>query len=118
MASVFARSAGFALFAAMLLLPPPPLRAAESYDNCTGFIDSVPATIATQGVWRLRAHLGTAITTGAAINIAANNVTIDCNDFKLGGLAATDASAAMGISASGRQNATVRRCQLRGFFQG
>jgi len=109
--------AGLALLAGMLLLPPP-ARAAESYDNCTGFIDSLPATIATQGVWCLRDHLATAITTGAAITIATNNVTIDCNDFKLGGLAAGDASTAIGIFASGRQNATVRHCQLRGFFQG
>ena len=28
-----------------------PAAAAQSYDNCTGFIDSLPATISTQGVW-------------------------------------------------------------------
>ena len=25
--------------------------AAEGYDNCTGFIDSLPATVTTQGTW-------------------------------------------------------------------
>lgn len=95
-----------------------PAHAAKSYDNCTGFIDSVPATITTQGTWCLRKDLSTNITNGAAISIAANNVTIDCNDFKLGGLAAGNASMAIGIQASGRQNATVRNCNVRGFHFG
>ncbi len=72
-----------------------PAHAAESYDNCTGFIDSVPATITTQGTWCLRKNLATNITTGNAITIATNNVTIDCNDFKIGGLAAGSASRAI-----------------------
>ena len=92
--------------------------AAESYDNCTGFIDSLPATIATQGVWCLRQHLSTAIASGNAITIATNNVTIDCNDFKVGGLAAGDTSQAIGIQSLERQNATVRQCALRGFRTG
>src|SRR5690606_24652633 len=74
-----------------------PARAAQSYDACTGFIDSVPATISTQGVWCLRKDLSTNITSGNAITIATNNVTIDCNDFKLGGLAAGNGSNAFGI---------------------
>ena len=95
-----------------------PARAAESYDACTGFIDSIPATITTQGVWCLRKDLATAITNGAAITIATNNVTIDCNGFKLGGLAAGNASHARGIRAENRQNATVRNCSIRGFYYG
>ena len=93
-------------------------RSAESYDNCAGFIDSVPTTIATQGVWCLRKDLSTAITSGSAITIATNNVTIDCNDFKLGGLAAGDSSMAVGIYGLNRQNATVRHCNVRGFHYG
>lgn len=92
--------------------------AAQSYDSCTGFIDSIPTTITTQGVWCLNKNLGTAITTGAAITIATNNVTIDCNDFKLGGLAAGDGSRAAGIYGSNRQNATIRHCNVRGFYRG
>ena len=95
-----------------------PVYAAESYDNCTDFIDSLPATISTQGVWCLRDHLGTAITSGNAITIATNNVTIDCNHFKIGGLAAGDGSLAIGIRADARRNATVRQCNIRGFFAG
>ena len=92
-----------------------PARAAESYDSCSGFIDALPATITRSGTWCLRHDLGTAIASGAAIEVAANNVTIDCNDFKLGGLAAGNGSKAHGISLSGRLNLTVRNCSIRGF---
>lgn len=107
---------GILLFA-LLLLPRQAL-AAESYDNCTGFIDSVPATINTQGVWCLRKNLSTAIDTGYAINITANNVTIDCNDFKIGGLGGGAGTNTYGVYASNRANATVRRCNIRGFYYG
>ncbi|MDN5780722.1 MAG: right-handed parallel beta-helix repeat-containing protein [Luteimonas sp.] len=91
---------------------------AETYNTCAGFIDSVPTTITTQGVWCLRKDLSTNLATGAAITINANNVTIDCNDFKIGGLAAGDASTATGIYAYDKQNATVRHCNVRGFYYG
>lgn len=95
-------------------------RAAESYDNCTGFIDSVPAVISTQGVWCLRGNLGTNISShnSNAITIAANNVTIDCNHFKLGGLAAGTGSYAKGIHALDKQNVVIRHCNIRGFYRG
>lgn len=92
--------------------------AAESYEGCTGFIDSLPATVSTQGVWCLRQNLSTAITTGAAITIATNNATIDCNNFKIGGLAAGSDSWAFGIQAEKRINAVVRNCNVRGFYIG
>ena len=92
--------------------------AAEGYDNCTGFIDSLPATITTQGTWCLNKNLATAITSGVAITIDANNVTIDCNDFKVGGLAGGDSTIAYGIRADDRRNATVRQCNVRGFYYG
>jgi parallel beta-helix repeat protein len=92
--------------------------AAQSYDNCTGFIDSLPATIGAQGVWCLRKDLSTANTSGDAITINANNVIIDCNDFKIGGLAAGNISQTIGIHAVNRQNATVRHCNVRGFHHG
>jgi parallel beta-helix repeat protein len=95
-----------------------PAVAAEGYDNCNRFIDSVPMIIETQGVWCLRHDLATANASGNAIEIRTNNVTIDCNDFKLGGLAAGSASQARGIYASSRQNITVRRCNVRGFLYG
>lgn len=106
------------LLAFLLVALVPHAHAAESYDNCTDFIDALPATISTQGTWCLRADVGTAITNGNAVTIAANNVTIDCNNFKIGGLAAGHGSTAVGIHADDRQNATIRQCNIRGFHKG
>jgi len=104
-----------AMLGLAVLLAPHAAQAAESYDNCTGFIDSVPATISTQGVWCLRKDLSTGLTDVAAITVANNNITIDCNGFKLGGLAAGPDSQAFGVLATFRLNATVRNCAIRGF---
>jgi hypothetical protein len=93
-------------------------QAAPSYDNCAGFVDSLPAVLSKQGVWCLRHDLSTNITNGEAIIIGTNNVTLDCNDFKIGGLAAGPTSIAVGIYARGRQNAVVRHCGIRGFLIG
>ncbi len=95
-----------------------PAHAAQSYDNCTGFITSVPTTITTQGTWCLSKDLSTAVTSGAAITIATNNVILDCNDFKLGGLAAGLATQTAGVYAVDRFNLTVRHCNVRGFLYG
>ena len=92
--------------------------ASEGQDNCTGFIDAIPATITSQGTWCLRHHLSTAIASGAAIEVATNNVTIDCNGFKLGDLAAGKYTGATGVSADSRKNVAVRHCIIRGFHTG
>ena len=106
------------LIMALLLAAPRTANAAESYDNCTGFITSLPAVISTQGTWCLKQDVNTAITTGMAITIATNNVTLDCNDFKVGGLAAGIGTQTFGIYAIDRSNATVRHCNVRGFRHG
>jgi hypothetical protein len=95
-----------------------PAHAAESYDNCTGFIITLPAIISTQGTWCLKQDLTTAIASGDAITISTNNVTIDCNNFKLGGLPAGTGTSAIGIYSLNRQNASVRHCNIRGFYRG
>ena len=107
----------FALSAAAILgtTLPLPASAARSYDNCTGFIDSLPALVSTQGTWCLRHDLGTALGSGVASTIATNNVTLDCNDFKLGGLAAGAGTMTTGIAAYSRLNSTIRNCNIRGF---
>jgi hypothetical protein len=92
--------------------------AAESYDNCAGTIASLPTTITTQGVWCMKQDLATAITSGNAITVNTNNVTIDCNGFKLGGLSAGAATTARGIFTTGHVNLTVRHCNIRGFYVG
>ncbi|HEY0661017.1 MAG TPA: right-handed parallel beta-helix repeat-containing protein [Lysobacter sp.] len=95
---------------------PAAVHAAEDYANCTGFIDTLPATIATQGTWCLKKHLYTSQTSGAAITIANDNITIDCNDFRLSGLGAGKSTNAIGIlSAADRHDATIRHCRIQGF---
>jgi parallel beta-helix repeat protein len=93
-------------------------RAAESYDNCSSYIDTVPTTIATQGVWCMNKDMATNVGSGSAIEITANNVTIDCNGFKLGGLAVGTGTLANGIYANNKQNITIRNCNIRGFVMG
>ena len=96
----------------------PAVQAAGSYDNCTGYVDSLPATLATQGTWCLRHDLSSAMVSGEAITIGANNITLDCNGFKLGGLAAGPDTTTIGIFAANRTNITVRDCAIRGFYGG
>jgi len=121
MARVSVRALMFLVFA-LLFGAMRTAHAAESYDNCTGFVTSLPAVISTQGTWCFKQDLATSITNGNAITIAANNVTLDCNDFKLGGLAAGVGTHAYGIYGggygAGRSNITIRHCNVRGFYIG
>jgi hypothetical protein len=96
----------------------PAASTAESYDNCVGFIDGLPAVITVQGTWCLRQDLSTSTTPGAAIRVSAPNVTVDCNGFKIGGLSAGGGTQAMGIDAPSTVNVTVRNCTVRGFKYG
>lgn len=95
-----------------------PAHAARSFDNCTGFINSVPAVISTPGTWCLNQNVSTSIASGDAITIAADNVVVDCNDFALDGSSAGSATTAIGIFASDRMGDTVRHCRIRGFYRG
>jgi hypothetical protein len=92
--------------------------AAESYGNCTGFITSVPTAVSTPGIWCFNQNLTTSITSGTAITINTDNVTIDCNDFKLDGLSAGVGTATIAIHGNDRFNTTVRHCNIRGFLEG
>jgi hypothetical protein len=106
------------LFALVLVSTATPAQAAESYDNCAGTILVLPTTITTQGVWCLKGDLATAIASGAAITVNANNVTIDCNDFKIGGLGAGLGTQTAGILVASKLNTVIRHCNLRGFAIG
>ena len=81
-------------------------------------ITAVPTTITVQGIYCLTQHLNTDITTGNAIEIQTNNVILDLNSFKLGGLAAGPGTGAVGIRAIDRQNITIKNGIVRGFFRG
>jgi hypothetical protein len=97
---------------AALGLAAPPLQAETL--NCTP-VTSLPWTITTQGIHCLKGDLATSIATGAAITIATNNVILDLNGYKLGGLSAGPATQAYGILAEQRQNITVQNGTIRGF---
>ena len=84
---------------------------------CTA-ITALPYTISAQGVYCLNSDLTTGIPSGAAITINTNNVTIDLNGRKLGGLAAGAGTSAYGIYASQRKNITIRNGSIRGFLYG
>ncbi len=94
-----------------------PAHAAESYENCTGFITSLPTVVSTPGTWCLNQNLTTSLATGNAITIAANNVTIDCNDFAMSDTAGLN-NRVFGILATDRLNAKVRHCNISGFYYG
>src|SRR5690606_35026428 len=66
LALLFALSLSFILW--------PRTAAAETFDTCVGFIDSVPATITAQGTWCMDGNLGTSISSGNAITVATHNV--------------------------------------------
>src|SRR6266571_814513 len=85
--------------------------------NCTA-ITSLPAVITVQGIYCFTGDLATGITSGNAIDIQTNNVVLDLNGFKLGGLAAGPGTQASGIHAFDRQNLTIKNGTVRGFLTG
>jgi len=93
------------------------LSARAETTNCTA-ITSLPAVITSQGVYCLTGDLSTSMTSGNAIEIQVNNVTLDLNGFKLGGLGAGDATQTNGIFADQRKNITIKNGIVRGFLRG
>ena len=85
--------------------------------NCIA-ITSLPAVITVQGIHCFTGDLSTAQTSGNAIDIQTNNVVLDLNGFKLGGLAAGTGTHATGIHALNRQNITIKNGTIRGFSTG
>jgi hypothetical protein len=106
------------LVLALLWAAPRSVHAAESYSNCKGFITSLPTVIGTPGTWCFNQNLSTSVTSGNAITVNANSVTIDCNDFKLDGLGGGAATNTYGIVDSSFARTTIRHCNLRGFIRG
>jgi len=80
-------------------------------------IAALPTVITQQGIYCLKKDLSMSATSGSAIAINTNNVTIEMNGYKLGGLAAGNNTQAYGIHADGRQNITIRNGTVRGFLQ-
>ena len=89
---------------------------AETID-CTA-ITTLPTVITVQGIYCLTGDLATSMTSGDAITINTNNVTIDLNGWKLGGLAAGAGTLTRGIYAWQRKNITIKNGTIRGFHTG
>jgi hypothetical protein len=89
-------------------------RATESFDACTDFVTSLPATIATPGTWCLTRNLSTSAQDNV-LDITADDVTLDCNGFRIDGTPRTQTVYAGGVMADGRQRITIRNCRVRGF---
>jgi parallel beta-helix repeat protein len=105
-----------ALAGLLLLLPAAPAQAARNYADCDAFITQLPAVITTPGTWCLARNLTTEMSSGTAISIEADDVTVDCKDFKVGGGGV--GGRAIGIGASDRRNTEIRHCTVRRFFTG
>jgi hypothetical protein len=101
------------IFAALTLTAP----AQAETVHCTA-ITALPTVITVQGIYCFTADLTTAMTSGNAIDIQTNNVVLDLNGFKLGGLAAGLGTGAYGIRALNRQNITIKNGTVRGFYLG
>lgn len=93
------------------------LSAQAETTNCTE-ITYVPYNIYSQGVYCFTGHLSTNMTSGNVITIHTNNVTIDMNGYKLGGLGAGTGTTAKGITATFQKNITIRNGTIRGFYVG
>jgi hypothetical protein len=106
-----------ACLAAAWLLPGV-AHAADGFDNCAGFIDTLPKTVKTPGTWCLRKDLAMATGQGQAITIASDGVTLDCNGFGIDGSAGGISTKAMGIYAIDRRDLAVRDCRVSGFYMG
>ena len=92
-----------------------PVAHGETMD-CTP-VSALPATISTQGIYCLTGNLATSDSSGSAITITANNVTLDLNGWKLGGQAAGTGTSANGIYSTAT-NVTIKNGIVRGFFRG
>jgi len=99
-----------------ILLLAAPAAWAETID-CTP-ITTLPTVITVQGIYCFTGNLATSMATGNAIEIQTNNVVIDLNGWKLGGLAAGAGTQTRGIYAYQRKNITIRNGTIRGFFRG
>lgn len=84
---------------------------------CTA-ITYLPYVISTSGIYCFTGNLTTSITTGEAIIIDADNVTIDLNGWTLDGLAGGVTTLASGIRSTEKVNITIRNGTIQGFRDG
>jgi hypothetical protein len=103
-----------ALLAASLISAP---RSAIAQSGCDQFIYSVPTVIGSPGNYCLANDIGTSMPNGVAIQIIADDVTIDLNGHILDGLPAGSGTFARGIEGANR-NTVIKNGTVRGFILG
>lgn len=92
---------------------------AANSDKCTA-ITSVPFTISAGGSYCLTGDLiaSSTFTSGTAITVTADNVTVDLGGYTLSNLPAGTGTKAIGIEAVAQNNITVQNGTVRGFYVG
>jgi len=85
--------------------------------TCTA-ISALPATISTAGTYCLNNNLYYSASTGAAINITASKVVLDCNDHSITNTRTPGPGTSYGIIASNQSHVTIRNCQVQSFYRG
>jgi hypothetical protein len=76
----------------------------------------LPATITVPGNYCLVGNHTVDMTSGAAIEIAANNVSLDCLGQTITNTTTNAANNSWGIYLANRKNATIRNCRVTGGF--
>jgi hypothetical protein len=79
-------------------------------------VDRLPAIIAAPGRYRFRTDLSFSESTGAAIDIQCDDVTLDLNGHRLVGTSADPTRATFGIHAERRNRITIRNGAIEGFY--
>lgn len=97
--------------AALLCLSP----IAQAAEGCN-VLTALPVTISQPGKYCLSQNFTTAITSGTLINIAANDVTLDCQKFTLRSTATSNTGSSSAIVAMGRNNIVIENCSVVGGF--
>jgi len=85
---------------------------------CNFLVLSLPFTASSPGRYCFVANMSTAMAFGSAIEIAANDVTIDLNRFRLDGSLGGRGTRMIGIMGIGRKRVNVRNGTVSGFLHG
>lgn len=81
-------------------------------------INSLPYVIKSPGVYRLAKAFNINLGSGNAIEVQADNVTIDLMNYAVDNRSAGPSTTARGVSANGFKNCTVRNGDITGFLAG
>ena len=83
--------------------------------QCTP-ITAIPTTLYSPGIYCLTGDLLTGITSGAAIDIKGDNITIELNGHRLGGGSAGSSTTASGIRTWNSTGTVIRNGSIKGFY--